>query len=209
MSLSKFNSLSKKSNQIYTVKLINSLPTGTAFSSNTLTSNGCTYTASSSSNDGNLAYKAFNGNAINTNFWSSAYLNNNLYTQYPYSSGVYQGGGTGYYHTTISIDGESIAGEWLQIQLSIPAKLKSYGILNRSGNGDARNPTNYAILGSNDGSTWVKINRQTAKTTSDTPSTYKITVDNLSYYLYYRLVINAIGNVTAPCNLARFDLTFW
>jgi len=106
---------------------------------------GVTYTASASSTlpgGGFEAYRAFD--MIASNRWISA---GGMYN----GNGIYIGG----VNTIIQGIG-AVAGEWLQLQVSVPLVFHSYSYTS----GDApliRLPKQYYIVGSNDGSTWFPL----------------------------------------------------
>jgi hypothetical protein len=108
---------------------------------------GITWNASASTIYSGLfpVYNIFN--VISTNiatFWSSA---NNTY-----SSGLPIGGTTA---TTIIQGGiGTVAGEWVQIQSSVPLVMNSYSFANA---GVATIFKNYYIVGSNDGTNWFPL----------------------------------------------------
>ena len=79
-------------------------------------------------------YSAFDSSA--STWYHTAYQGTGTptYTQNSYSSGLYVGGGTGFYLTTTVQGGVgTISGEWLQVKMSKAMRLTKYGILQRSG----------------------------------------------------------------------------
>jgi hypothetical protein len=107
-------------------------------------------------------------------------------------------------------------GEWLQIQLAKPAKLTSYGLLCRP-NYPYRIPSQFVLLGSNDGAIWYLVDARDENTTDNitrsnlstgatittsvpplgdsTLITYGATTSYASnFYSYYRLVTISIYN---------------
>jgi len=134
-------------------------------------------------------------------YWHSGYQDTG-YQQYPYKgdSGLYQGGGTGYFWSTNVEVAGSIGGEWVQIQLPYKLQLTTYTLYPRQNLAwNYRYPTKFYVVGSNDGTTWYQIDYQTlssAPTNTTGPITY--TINTLSRCMYFRLITNAVnpwGNV--------------
>jgi hypothetical protein len=134
------------------------LPNADTFTTSTLTypndSLIGTYVFSSSFTG---AYAPHNGFASGSS-WRTPWYIFTGYTQIPYSGGNYIGGGTGKFFTTV-IDGLTVSGEWWQMQLPSSMPITRYGT----------NPFQHAqhyprawyIAGSNNGTTWTQIDRQT------------------------------------------------
>jgi len=132
-------------------------PVKSGLTANTWTQSGVTWTATASSTlSGWPIYTAFDGSlGSDGNAWASG-TPNYLYN----ASGVsnYNGGVS----TTVigvpsglyGVTGTSVAGEWLQIQLSTPLSILSY----KWGCARASNQIkSYCLVGSNDGVTWYFI----------------------------------------------------
>ena len=121
-------------------------------SSYSLTYNGINWTASASSDKANgYAYMAFDNTVIGPS--SNRWVPSNA--SYSASNGLYIGGIT----TTIQNSVGSVAGEWLQIQSSVPFVMNGFSITSwaSSTNGLQEIPNNFYICGSNDGSTWYPL----------------------------------------------------
>jgi hypothetical protein len=142
----------------------------------------------SSSGASPAEYNAFDNNA--TTFWESS-------GNYNPSGGIYVG------PRTTTYDGSStITGEWLQLQLPNPISLYSYSILGRIGQ-SGRSPNTFNILGSNNGSTWTLVDSQSNVTGWGDGIIKTFTPNNVSYYIYYRIVINKNGGGT------NIDIATW
>jgi len=118
--------------------------TGSAAGS-TWTFSSISWTASASTTFAGAyaAYKAFTTVISDANKWASG--NSALY-----SAGAYVG------TTTTSVSGLSAqAGEWLQLQSSVPIVISSYSLVCPSVTN--RSPQTFIIIGSNDGTTWYPI----------------------------------------------------
>jgi len=143
--------------------------------------NGAYIVSASNVNGSNYVYKAFNRDA-NSDYWEST---TGVYT----SAGVYTGSVT----TTVD-DGTMYAGEWLQIQLPTPIKLKQMLIYPFAHVTYMCNK--YVLLGSNDGTTWTSVIAGTMNFTSFV-TTY-VDVNSQTTYSYYRLVASTLnGNGTS------------
>jgi hypothetical protein len=138
-----------------------------------LYSNG-TYIVSSSSQfaSSEASYNVFDGKF--DTFWTTP---SNFY------GGTYKG------TTSTLVSGTPILGEWIQIKLPVPIILSSYILYPRNYLDTA--PTSFTIVGSNDGTTWFQLNKQTniTKWTYQLGNTYSI--NSSFFYIYYRLIIQS------------------
>jgi len=143
-------------------------------------------------------------------FWHSQFkYENSVYDQYPYSpnpDGIYEGGGAGFFWTTnVFVSGTltTISGEWIQIKLPNKLKLSSYTINlghNVSWNKwNMRGYRKFTLAGSNDGSTWYSVDRQTI-TSAGTETFKTFSVSSANSYYYFRVIIEAVyvSEATAP-----------
>ncbi|WP_346238737.1 BT_3987 domain-containing protein [Niabella insulamsoli] len=74
---------------------------------------------------------------------------------------------------------------WMQLKFPEPVSLQSYKLT--SGNdASERDPKNWAILASNDGSTWVELDRRTNQSFSGRTQTVQYEFSNDESYSYYR-----------------------
>ena len=172
-----------------------------AMSSNSLSVSGGAYgngayTSSASTESGGAAWKAFNYNKTNEQWWMSA-------ANYFNSTNVSTGGTyTGSVSTTAS--GQTLAGEWLQFQVPTAIQLTSYVISPRQTSSyelERRNLRKWWLLGSTDGTTWTIINEQDniLWTTYDDKT---FTFSAAQAYTHFRIVCNKVGNPGTGDNLA-------
>lgn len=94
---------------------------------------------------------------------------------------------------------------WLQYQYGTQIQVKRYSLTIPAGN-STRNPDDWALCGSNNGSTWTPLHTVVGNTWSEDYETQEFTVTSPGLYYYYRL--NITGNVGAVANtqLAELDL---
>lgn len=122
----------------------------------------------------------------------NAFDNSDTTTTWTISGGMYNSS-TGAYEgvTSTTIDGNSYAGEWLQIKLPYPIILTKYDIFPRGASLN-RSPKTFYIAGSNDGSLWSMID-QKSNITNYTTAGKTFNVDNVSStaFSYYRIVVNS------------------
>jgi hypothetical protein len=127
------------------------------------------------------------------------------YTQPPYDgNGNYRGGGTAskFFSTKYFTTGNTTAtasGEWLQINVPYNMRLISYSARSRFTN--FRLPVQYAILGSNDGSTWYAVDVIDIGTWDKYIPLKKFNINNTTtytyannYYSFFRYVIKKIDS---------------
>ena len=134
------------------------------------------YTASASSTNQD-AYSPFDGQG------APAYIS--WGTPSNYSGGVYTGS-----VSSVDINSNTYAGEWIQIQYPEAILLNTYKL-------NFRYITGFVILGSNNGSDWNLLDTQNI---ASSPYENTFTNDNLvssSSYSYYRLVITNTSNSLA------------
>lgn len=145
----------------------------------------------------NYAYKVFDGVVgDNGHIWHCAYGGNG-YNQDPYTSGTYQGGGTGSYWSTV-VSGQTYNGEWLQIKFPYAFVLTSYKIYLRTA-ATSWNWKSFVLAGSTDGTTWTSLDSRTYTSTfPSTGDTFTVTSPTVNYS-YYRFIITTVvggtGNV--------------
>jgi len=83
------------------------------------------------------------------------------YRQGPYDHGKYIGGGKReQYYTTTTTSGEKLHGEWLEITLPYELRITRYEILTSLHCCPMRFPTRFKVLGSNDNTNWVVLDKQ-------------------------------------------------
>ena len=92
------------------------------------------------------------------------------------TSGVYVGGGTGYYFTT-NYNGGSVNGEYIQIELPYKICLKTLYVSKRD-NQSNRTPKYITVVGSDNGTTWTLIHHSLSFPQSTSNNTWYS--DNIS-----------------------------
>jgi len=145
---------------------------------------GGSYTASASSSYfAQLPWQLFAGfypGADGTKCWAISS------SAYDGTSGTYTGG----VYTT-----NSIAGEWVQIQLPVAVTIQSLAMYARgsgSGNKPLAEPKVFYIFGSNDGTTWTQIYTTTVASSPTAGQLQQFSINTSAAYAYIRFVINAI-----------------
>ena len=174
--------------------------TGVAVTGQTCTQNFAdgTYIARCSTNNGNGGFPQFAfDNNIGT-FWEAG------------GSGSFFYNGTGNYTysgaQSTTVDGVSVAGDWLQLQSPKSFILTSYSMYGRSGFAYRMSNT-FVVAGSNDGTTWNQVDSRTGITTwsGQTPITF--TTTSTTAFTYFRLITRTIvGNGTTNQTL---DIAQW
>ena len=151
--------------------------------------NGTYVSSASSDRANNEAWRIFdkfmNGTGNGTSSWCtpSAKYQINSYIPCNYTAAI-----TTTYNSTLSV-----SGEWLQIQLPTPIILYSYQYFTNANDG-RESPYSTVLLASNDGSSWILIDKQPiilwnlSGSTQWQEKTFNIN-NPTEYYSYYRLVI--------------------
>ena len=81
---------------------------------------------------------------------------------------------------------------WIQAQLKQPQTVTNYALT--SGNDEpARDPKNWELLGSNDGTNWDIVDARTGQSFTQRGQTREFTVDAPKAYLYYRFNVSTNG----------------
>lgn len=171
-----------------------------AMSSNTSTLSDGTYIASASNSASTQPYYAFNNTLAD--YWGELTSFN--------TSGVYTGG------LTTTVSSVSYSGEWLQLQLPNAITLYSYTLAGRQDQQlfAYRLPTSFIIAGSNDGSTWVLVDKVVYTNFNSqydgSCNNYICAVGNTNSYTYFRLILQKIGNTTTANGLqVTPDISEW
>ena len=134
--------------------------------------------ASSSSDGGGLAFKAFDGNM--DTIWSSA---DKMYVD---STGEYVGN-----VSTKLLDNQSIKGEWLQLQvINFPIKVSAYDYKT---SGSSRGMNTFYLLFGNDGINWNIADYRT-KVSTEGNEVKRFTLSEPKVGKYWRFVIVKVGN---------------
>lgn len=151
-----------------------------------------TYIASSSSIFNAVNYKTYYGfdkNESDINAWVSLSRYTASVSPSPYTGSV----------TTRDVNGNSYAGEWLQIKLPVPIVLSSHQIVPQSS--PQNSPYTFYILGSLDGVSWYVVSYKTGVTwpATQTPRTFTVPLTNTAY-TYFRIVGTEMynTNLSAP-----------
>ena len=164
-------------------------PPSPFMSASSFTSGGETFTATASSAD-EAAWRVFSGAETTAqngsdgfNAWTAATAS------YPRAS----------YNGTIStvVEGETFFGEWIQLRCSNAHALGTYGILTTAGT-PMRTPTNFMMVGSNDGVTWYTLHVVTGVLPRQTSFKQLRTFETstIRYMEYFRLIVTN----TTPIN---------
>lgn len=183
------------------------------------------YIASASSIAASI-YDAFYLFDVNTTtFWHSGYSGTTgggmNYTQHPYNASTYayQGGGTGYFWTTV-VSGQNVTGEWFQVKLPYALSLTSYTLLQRTGF-ETRHAKAFTVAGSNDGTTWTLLDSQSWATNpnviAQTHETFNIASPSATKYTSFRIIVtqqfleivniaswNLAGNISNDVSISNF-----
>lgn len=135
------------------------------------------------------AFNAFDYN-VSTNFGSKP----------NYVAGAYPNDGSSV--TIINSPSSTYYGEWIQLQLQVPIVLYQFHMTPQY---DTINnlPKNFVILGSNDGSTWTRIQSYSNSTYSIWPNKTFFSITSPSTaYSYYRMAVNAlVGSLSTNTGL--------
>ena len=190
-----------------TIGAVPTLPTSTTANSTATISNDATpikngtykMSCSVSRATTETASYAFDGVTTSTNYWRTSQIYN--------TDGSYSG------TTSTTVEGLTINGEWLQIQIPYMLKLTSYTLTNTT-------LDVYHLVGSNDGSTWYNIDKRNAVTQvvgnvtvnlssylDTTTQSWNYKELNQSYYSYYRIIITWATNLNLQrAQVGEFDL---
>ena len=141
-----------------------------------------TYVASASTEVNNLYLAWYAFDQIVGNWWTSA-IQYNGSAPYNYTGSV----------TTVDVNGNSYAGEWIQIQLPSAIVPVSYTITQASGGVNQQySPTKFWILGSRDGANWSLVDSRTGATAPWAAASPTFTVTSSQAFTYFRLVSNIL-----------------
>jgi hypothetical protein len=162
--------------------------TNTTTVSDEIYGNGSYTIKTSSSYSGtSYGYYIFNKNISSSDYWHSA-------IEYNQTTGVYEG--------TNSFNG--ISGEWVQIKLPNQINLKEFIIYPRYSTpirAQDRSPHTFRLLGSTNGTSWDTISSYSNlvwdSTTNNGTKRFDLQ-NNTSYYSYYTIVVEIVGNSTYP-----------
>jgi hypothetical protein len=118
------------------------------------------------------------------------------------TSGVYTGTMITTYDTSLSV-----AGDYIEIQLPMGIKLKTFSMIARAGVG-SRVPRGLFFLGSNNGTTWTLL--ETHTNTNTIVQWINMTINSTTSYTYIRMIINTLQTASSGgiWNLAGINMTF-
>lgn len=96
---------------------------------------------------------------------------------------------------------------WAQYQYPVSLRMQTYSLTIPAGNTN-RNPDDWTLQGSNNGSSWTTIHTVTGNTWTEDYETQTFTITSPGFYTYYRLDIT--GNVGGVSNtqLAEWSITY-
>ncbi|PWR06959.1 ATP-binding protein [Micromonospora sicca] len=94
---------------------------------------------------------------------------------------------------------------WVTYQLAKPAAVVRYA-LTSANDAPTRDPRDFTVQGSNDGSTWTDLNRQTGQSFSGRFATNTYSFSNTTAYGYYRLNVSA-NSGDSLVQLADWDIS--
>ncbi|MBC3540039.1 gliding motility-associated C-terminal domain-containing protein [Rufibacter sediminis] len=92
--------------------------------------------------------------------------------------------------------------QWLQYQLTEPAAVGTYTLVSAD-DAPERDPKNWKLEGSNNGTTWIELDSRTGETFSERFQTKTYHIGNTTPYTYYRLNISALNGA------GTFQLAEW
>jgi hypothetical protein len=143
----------------------------------------------------------------NNTFWHCGFNgNSNLaYTQNPYN-GTYQGGGTDCYFTTHIINVGDIGGEWIQIEMPYAIIINSYNLYPKDGLWGNKYGNITYLVGSNNNIDFYLIKYVNLNNVSPSTTLVSYDCDYLGYYIYIRLIINAVGPGADVIHFAEMKL---
>jgi hypothetical protein len=93
---------------------------------------------------------------------------------------------------------------WVQFNANTGAVVKSYTITSAN-DFPVRDPKNWTLQGSNNGTTWTTLNTQTNQTFASRFLKKTYTITNTTSYTYYRLNVSAVGSGTIM-QMAEWEL---
>jgi F5/8 type C domain-containing protein len=96
---------------------------------------------------------------------------------------------------------------WLTYKYAISLRMKRYRITSANDN-PTRDPANWTLQGSNNGTTWTTLHTVTGNTWTDRYETQEFTITSPGFYSYYKLDITANSGSPDRLQLAEFDLLY-
>jgi hypothetical protein len=96
---------------------------------------------------------------------------------------------------------------WLQYQFAIGVRMSNYTVTSAN-DLSARDPKDWTLCGSNDGTTFTAIHTVSGEVFTDRYETHTYTITSPNYYKYYKLNITATAGATGVLQLAEWDLSY-
>jgi hypothetical protein len=129
------------------------------------------------------------------------------YTQNPFNTLTYLGGGTGFFYTT-TYDTGSVNGEWIEIKFPYKARIKSISCKPVAGN-YVYGPRAGKVLGSDDGTTWFYIGDYSSTSTPANVFYKSEFVTNTKRFQYIRFVVTGCGHVNCSMGWLKYELDIY
>jgi hypothetical protein len=142
--------------------------------------------------------------------WTGFYNDSNTlvnYTQNPYNTLTYLGGGSGKFWTTIYDTNQSVSGEWIEVKFPFKALIKSMTVRPVYGN-LAMCPRVGKLLGSDDGTTWFLIGNY-AQTTSAYLYYTNSFASNTKRFQYIRFVITGCNHTRTSLETLKYEMDIY
>jgi poly(3-hydroxybutyrate) depolymerase/uncharacterized protein YjdB len=95
---------------------------------------------------------------------------------------------------------------WIQYQLTGSSYVATQYTITSADDFPDRDPKNWSLLGSNDGSDWTTLDTKTAEEFSARSLKKTYTFDNSGAYTYYRVQINSVNNPTTATGVQLAEL---
>lgn len=96
---------------------------------------------------------------------------------------------------------------WLQYQFAIGVRMTSYTI-SSADDFSSRDPKDWTLCGSNDGTTFTPIHSVTGEVFVDRNETHTYTITSPNFYKYYKLNITANNGAVGVLQVAEWDLFY-
>jgi hypothetical protein len=88
------------------------------------------------------------------------------------------------------VDGEAVAGEWLQAQYGAPRTFRGFSIMSNYLN-SGRAPRDFVLAGSDDGKTWTALHREEGMALWGRKAKREFLIKNPLPLTYYRLIVQS------------------
>jgi hypothetical protein len=160
--------------------------------------------------NGNYNNCLYWGQLIASPTWTGFYNDSNTlvnYTQNPYNTLTYLGGGSGKFWTTIYDTNQSVNGEWIEVKFPFKALIKSIIIRPIAGN-LAYTPRTGKVLGSDDGTIWSLIGNYAQTTTAYIYYTNPFP-SNTKRFQYIRFVITGCNHNKTALETIKYEMDIY